>query len=246
MKTLLTTSIIFLLSYTSFSQDRGCIGSSENLQISTEDSLYYSQYQESRECWYFDYFANDTVFIQIAGSDGCTISWDAFDNWDAHYYSSIRWYKDAEVMEPNLYEFNSADANPNGCYTGSTHMTALTTNKSGVYKFVLGYEQYTTMYFKIEYLEDSDIDTIAAVLTSPIINFYPNPANSSLTINHGLIENGEYTFYDLQGRMIYKEILNSDGNQTRINLNDFSNGTYLIQVTTDVHGILTEKIIIQK
>lgn len=75
------------------------------------------------------------------------------------------------------------------------------------------------------------------------ISLYPNPATSILNLNFGsyTIENFNYQIFDNLGKSIKKgKILKSE---TQLNIENFSNGIYLLQISNNQKALKTFKII---
>jgi len=76
-------------------------------------------------------------------------------------------------------------------------------------------------------------------ITRNDISFYPNPVTNELNIS---IADGKtiekISIYSLVGQLVRT----IEGNTTVVNMNDFSDGIYLVKVQTD-HGVIDQKII---
>ncbi|MEO5644341.1 MAG: T9SS type A sorting domain-containing protein [Bacteroidia bacterium] len=81
------------------------------------------------------------------------------------------------------------------------------------------------------------------------ISFYPNPNDGSFTINvaSGNIQEMKMEIIDLQGRVVYAEMLNGiDAGFTKsMSIEGIANGAYYIRFTSS-NASLTEKLMIQK
>ena len=71
---------------------------------------------------------------------------------------------------------------------------------------------------------------------------FPNPSNGIFKIDNKLTENTDIFIYDVYGKLIQKNSLNSDMNT--IDISKQSNGIYFIKIQTE-NGIISEKIIKQ-
>ncbi|MFT5279906.1 MAG: putative repeat protein (TIGR01451 family) [Bacteroidia bacterium] len=97
-------------------------------------------------------------------------------------------------------------------------------------------ENTAHIYFDINpaVVTNTTVNTIdLAVGITPIggnlntVNFYPNPATNSITIN-STDTNSALSIFDMSGRAVHNQILQA-GN-TDINISQFENGTYIIRV----------------
>jgi hypothetical protein len=80
------------------------------------------------------------------------------------------------------------------------------------------------------------------------ISFYPNPNDGSFTINVASdIEEMKMEIIDLQGRIVYSEMLNgvNAGFTKNMNVEGIANGAYYLRFTS-ANAMITEKLIIQK
>ena len=76
------------------------------------------------------------------------------------------------------------------------------------------------------------------------ISVYPNPFNSSTTIQfNSTINNGELNIFNLYGQKI-KTINNITGNKIKIDRDNLPSGIYFIRLTQDNKTITTDKLII--
>ena len=87
-----------------------------------------------------------------------------------------------------------------------------------------------------------DITVDINQLESPSIDIYPNPARTSITIA-STKTNSRYRLIDTQGRSIETGRLQDE--QTTLDISQFANGLYFLQIEHD-QKIFQEKIIIQK
>jgi hypothetical protein len=99
------------------------------------------------------------------------------------------------------------------------------------------------------YLDDINIQTGTTSLDPSQLNdavsIYPNPANNELNFNFSedlLVK--EIHISDLAGRLITTEYLQSISSTHVINLANYSNGMYMIQIKTN-NGLIVKPIFIQ-
>ena len=69
---------------------------------------------------------------------------------------------------------------------------------------------------------------------------FPNPTSNEVTIETSSIKN-KLILYDISGKLILVENFNS--NKTRINLSNFKNGTYILELRNN-NGNFYKKLII--
>ena len=73
------------------------------------------------------------------------------------------------------------------------------------------------------------------------ISVYPNPANAYINISG--IQNSELQLYDVMGKLIYSEHIETD--QSRINVADLPAGSYVLHIVID-NEVITKKVSITK
>lgn len=74
---------------------------------------------------------------------------------------------------------------------------------------------------------------------------YPNPANHEVTIAYNLTQSANITIFDLMGRAILTRTLSADRNTLAIDLNQISEGTYLVQVQLTDGNKTIKRLVIQ-
>ena len=75
------------------------------------------------------------------------------------------------------------------------------------------------------------------------MKIYPNPANDKVTIENKWGQSVLLKIYDLLGTVVKNEIIHGDNKQ--INVEDLSNGVYVLEFTSKDES-LQEKLIIQR
>jgi|GEM_PF-3124465 hypothetical protein len=73
------------------------------------------------------------------------------------------------------------------------------------------------------------------------INIYPNPAQNNFTIETSSNEKQTVSVFDITGKLVLSQTING---KTNIDISNFTNGVYFIQVQTNTN-VITKKIIVQ-
>ena len=114
---------------------------------------------------------------------------------------------------------------------------------AGVYTLKVRVAQSGFNFNWMEFLySDSNLSTNVVEVTEPYISLYPNPVNSLLTVKttqNNIIET--ITVFDISGRIILVE-KGVNSVTEKINLSNFSNGSYFVKIGTR-SGEVTKKII---
>ena len=76
------------------------------------------------------------------------------------------------------------------------------------------------------------------------IEIYTNPTLKSITIKGQLESNTTFNLYDIQGRVVSSQVLNSKSTENNINVSNLSAGIYVVQLQ-NVSGNRTQKVIIR-
>ena len=71
------------------------------------------------------------------------------------------------------------------------------------------------------------------------VKIYPNPTQNRVTILNGINEKGLINVYDINGRLLKTERLNS---KTQIELSSFQSGVYLFEIQTEF-GVTTKQVV---
>jgi len=76
---------------------------------------------------------------------------------------------------------------------------------------------------------------------------YPNPTTEMLFVKMDIpvTSGNQVQFYSLDGKLLLEKNLNNSEQSVELNLSDFNNGIYLMQLTVD-QGVVTKRITIQK
>ena len=75
------------------------------------------------------------------------------------------------------------------------------------------------------------------------IKIYPNPASSTLNIEHSLNDDITFELFSITGKKIFEHVLTEK--RTELNVSQFSQGPYFLRVTQD-KKVLSQKIVIGK
>jgi uncharacterized delta-60 repeat protein len=140
----------------------------------------------------------------------------------------------------SYYKFNQGTSSGNN--TGVTTLTDATTNS---YNGTL--TNFALTGSNSNWLNGSAITTGNSCSTLSTANFsidknftiYPNPTQNSVTILSAVNEKGLVRVYDVNGRLLKTEPLNS---KTQIDLSSFQSGVYLFKIQTRL-GIITKQIV---
>ncbi|PQJ20345.1 T9SS type A sorting domain-containing protein [Nonlabens tegetincola] len=184
-------------------------------------------------------------------------------NWDLLYmqYSvdgGISWSVLGTASDPNWYNSNRS---PNGqnCFncvgaqwtgfsttlsTYSYNLAALSNENSIIFRFVYHSDQFETE-------EGAVIDNF--VVTGTLSNenntlensftIYPNPSKGAFNLRWNNEQSFDYSIYDLSGKLIQSQI-NNTGTDHKIDLNNVSQGLYLIKIATK-DSVTTQKLLIE-
>ncbi len=88
----------------------------------------------------------------------------------------------------------------------------------------------------------SDIETVTANTTG----IYPNPANSQLTIHFSkMASDAEFTIYDLTGRRVFYETINTSASDTKVNISALTSGIYFYNLNSGEGKTVTGKFVKQ-
>jgi hypothetical protein len=105
------------------------------------------------------------------------------------------------------------------------------------------------IYTKIGYIADVEIvfEPVIPIIIQPVphitsFNFFPNPANTSVTIVTGQEQSYHIAIYDMTGRVILSQNGFNDG---ALNVDYLKNGSYILVVSTPQHRV-AKKLVIQK
>ncbi len=93
------------------------------------------------------------------------------------------------------------------------------------------YGMNTPAYFAIDNVVTSDgVVAVENVDATSLFEFYPNPASEFFVLKNLEKENVQVSIFDMTGRLVYDNMLTND--QTEINIQHFSKGTYMVKIQT--------------
>jgi hypothetical protein len=78
---------------------------------------------------------------------------------------------------------------------------------------------------------------------TPVLTLTPNPADNYVTVSVGTTGNATMKVVDVLGNVVMTDVI-TDGTET-INLSDFKNGVYFIQVESSETKLMTRKLIVR-
>jgi predicted lipoprotein len=78
---------------------------------------------------------------------------------------------------------------------------------------------------------------------TPVLTLTPNPADNYVTVSVGTVGNATMKVVDVLGNVVMTDVI-TDGTET-INLSDFKNGVYFIQVESSESKLMTRKLIVR-
>jgi len=84
---------------------------------------------------------------------------------------------------------------------------------------------------------------IAAPKQTPALSLSPNPADNYVTVSIGTTANATMKVVDVLGNVVMTDVI-TDGTET-INIADFKNGVYFIQVESSETKLMTRKLIVR-
>ena len=78
---------------------------------------------------------------------------------------------------------------------------------------------------------------------TPVLTLTPNPADNYVTVSLGTTGNATMKVVDVLGNVVMTDVI-TDGTEM-INLSDFKNGIYFIQVESSETKLMTRKLIVR-
>jgi hypothetical protein len=93
---------------------------------------------------------------------------------------------------------------------------------------------------------DLKINYTLGITTSkqtPVLTLMPNPADNYVTVSTGTAGNATMKVVDVLGNVVMTTVI-TDGTET-INIGDFKNGVYFIQVESSEAKLMTRKLIVR-
>ena len=230
-----------------YAQDRGSIVQygflvKHGSEILGNDSIYYS---ESGYGWGYTgiWTNNDTIIVELVDTSLVEIGYSYYDEYYRFCCYEVFWQKSNVLMDSSSYYFEHCDVST--CAVGTWFNTSLSTRDTGVYRLelcqVLGWK---SVYVLIKEKEP-EVQNVETSERSAF-NLYPNPAENEFSVVHGPVNNGSIIIFDSQGKLIFKEIISNGDSISRIDTYHLAPGMYSVHIRTDVHGLITKKLIIAK
>ena len=199
----------------------GCIKSTPEDMVNWYDQLFNQGFLSENS------FAEMTDFINISGSSingvGCGIFRMNYNSKTYYLHSgNIRGY-----ASYTLYD------------TEDKHSISILKNDTFINCENVALSLANTLNVLITSVMDETENDI-------MIEIYPNPACNHFTIHFYTYKPNNYKLqiFDLAGKLIYQQIISPSGNQHsfRININDLSQGIYILKLNSDSYSI-SQKII---
>lgn len=137
-----------------------------------------------------------------------------------------------------FWDYQPAIVYTSGCDTCGLVEFILQQNNTTVDRHVTypgGCSEITTFHYfcSLSHITETEID----------FGFYPNPADDKIFLSHPAANAAEIIIHDLQGKVIYREKIETDKNF--IDVRSLQNGFYLMSIITSVKKI-TGKILIHR
>jgi hypothetical protein len=179
---------------------------------------------------------------------------DQGENWSIlGSYNDPNWYNSSRI---------SGDGINNNCYncvggqwTGtqteiqeySYNLSTISNNDNIIFRFVF----HTDEYVNEEGIIIDDLVIEGTVLStndfeSKSVTVYPNPSKNVFNISLDNVSKFNLILHDITGKVLFNEVnINNVNNNFTLDLNNFSNGIYLLKVVTK-DRIYTKKLILKK
>ena len=97
--------------------------------------------------------------------------------------------------------------------------------------------------FSLHIRENNELSTPENQISQ--LQLFPNPTENTINLKLSNEKIQEIVIYDLQGRVIFQENQNGTSNNSQIDVSDFSNGIYIVQVMS-AKGIVSSCKFIKK
>ncbi|XZF12469.1 T9SS type A sorting domain-containing protein [Chitinophagaceae bacterium MMS25-I14] len=151
-------------------------------------------------------------------------------NWETGNDDARAFTLEKSTDGKNFSTLSAIDANPAHEYSYADPVTV------GVYYYRLKMEENNG---NVTY---SNIVTIKSEKKNmPVVKVYPNPATDWLQVSYPqLNESASAEIYDMQGRIIFRQVLDNNTSLTRINVSGLVNGMYILSLKgTGIDGKTT-------
>jgi hypothetical protein len=97
--------------------------------------------------------------------------------------------------------------------------------------------------FSLHIRENNELSTPESQISQ--LQLFPNPTENTLNLKLSNQPIQEIVVFDLQGRVIFQENKSGASSNSQIDVSDFSNGVYIIQVMS-THGNVSSSKFIKK
>ena len=97
--------------------------------------------------------------------------------------------------------------------------------------------------FSLHIQENNELSTPQNQISQ--LQLFPNPTENTLNLKLSNQPIQEIVVFNLQGRVIFQENKSGTSNNSQIDASDFSNGIYIVRVTS-AHGIVSSSKFIKK
>ena len=156
-----------------------------------------------------------------------------------HYFQGLGRFRDVVVSPDGLKIYVACDSS--GSTSGPTqNVTTTPANPGSILEFT--YQSSGSAKAMSQLLTETKI---ADDLKDKSIDIYPNPARTYFIIYNYVVENRQVQLFDINGRLLRS--LQTKELATRVDINDLSNGIYVLMVKgADGKNIRTEKIVIAR
>lgn len=185
----------------------------------------------------------DIVYVEYTLDNG--INWNLLGT-----SSDLNWYNSNTTQGQNNTCFNC----PGDQWTGT--VATLTEYK----KDLSAYASETNFMFRIVFHSDESVNQEGVIVDNIVItgnalsteefssnslNISPNPSSGIFNISTTKPLNFNYTISDVTGKLVLKEYnVNTTNNKYQINLANYSNGIYFLNITSD-NSTITKKLVLK-
>ena len=97
--------------------------------------------------------------------------------------------------------------------------------------------------FSLHIKENNELSTPETQIS--YLQLFPNPADNTINLKLSNQPIQDIRIYDLQGRVIFQEHTDGNSNNSQIDVSQFGNGIYIIQVTS-AQGVVSSSKFIKK
>ncbi len=138
------------------------------------------------------------------------------------------------VANFTLNEDGSVDTATNGEYVVSYTVTDAAGNTSSAQS--------------VTYIVSGCIESAIQTVLGGVVSVLPNPTNGELFVDLSQtpVQNAVISVYDLQGRIITSVQADNVSSAIRLDLSNFADGVYMIQIDAGEFGVATDRVILSK